>query len=166
MIFHNGFLGNDASFMLDFVVVALIAIVPIQLYSLYLVKIRRNYLQHRNIQIALGLTLLVAVSAFEIDMQLVHGGWQNIVNRVPDSPRLSDEAFVHVQRVLRVHLIFAISTPLLWGITIILALKHFRAPNFLGRHAGLHKKLGWLSAIDLLGTSLTGLWFYYVAFMQ
>jgi hypothetical protein len=32
-------------------------------------------------------------------------------------------------------------------------------------HSPLHRKLGWISAIDLLLTSLTGLAFYYVAFI-
>ena len=65
--------------MLDFVVCALVLIVPLLLYSLWLVKVRRRFLAHKRLQIALGLILLVAVSAFEIDVQLVHGGWEKIV---------------------------------------------------------------------------------------
>ena len=161
----NGFLGYNASFMLDFVVTALIAIVPVLLYSLYAVKIRRQYILHRNLQILLGATLLVAVVLFEVDMQLLHGGWRNIVNKDPAAPRLVGPAFEFVQRVLRLHLIFAISTPLLWGTTLILALKNFSTPPVPGRHSRLHKTLGWLSVIDIVGTSITGLWFYYVAFV-
>jgi putative membrane protein len=33
-------------------------------------------------------------------------------------------------------------------------------------HSPLHKKLGWASTIDLTLTSITGLWFYFVAFVQ
>jgi len=164
-MFRHGFLGHDASFMLDFVVTALIVLVPIQLYSLYLVKFRRNFLWHRNLQVALGLTLLVAVTAFEVDMQLIHGGWMNVVNKDPDVPRLTSEKIAHVQQVLRIHLLFAITTPLLWGITLFLALRNYRAPKFVGPHSRWHKPLGWLSVVDLVGTSVTGLWFYYVAFV-
>jgi hypothetical protein len=163
---EHGFLGNDASFMLDVVVTALVGIVPVLLYSLYVVRYRRRYVLHRNLQLALGLILLVAVTAFEVDMQWVHGGWRNIVNKNPDAPRLTGAEFDFVYRVLRVHLLFAISTPVLWGITLIMAWRNFRRPPVPGEHSRLHKTLGWLSVIDILGTSLTGLWFYYLAFIQ
>ena len=161
----HGFLGFDASFMLDFVVTALVAIVPVLLYSLYVVRFRRNYRLHRNLQILLGVTLLLAVLAFEIDTQLVHGGWQKIVNKDATAPRLSGEALEGVKRVLRIHLVFAISTPFLWAATLFLALKRFPNPPTPGRHSRLHKTLGWLSVIDIVATSVTGLWFYYVAFV-
>lgn len=163
MITH-GFLGNDASLMLDFVVVALVLVVPVLLYSLYAVKIQRNYSRHRFLQIALGLTLLFAVAAFEIDMRM-HGGWEQIVNKDPEQPRLTVEQLGEVAKVLWIHLIFAISTPFLWGVTTFLALKRFPAPVAPAPHSGLHKTLGWASVLDLVATSVTGLWFYWVAFV-
>jgi hypothetical protein len=162
----NGFLGNNASFMLDVVVVALIAVVPALLYSIYLVKFRGQYLLHRNLQVGLGIVLLLTVGAFEVDLQLVHGGWESVVNKPDaDTPRLTGDALESVRTVLWVHLIFAITTPLLWATTICLALKRFPSPPVPGDHSGLHKKLGWASAIDITLTSVTGLWFYYVAFV-
>ncbi len=161
----RGFLGYDASFMLDVVVCALVAVVPVLLWSLYEVKVRRSYLRHRNIQIALAVVLLVAVLLFEIDMRL-QGGWQQIINRDPSSPRLAGEALEQVRTVLYVHLFFAITTPLVWAATIFLAMKRFANPPLPGAHSSLHKKLGWLSVIDLVMTSVTGLLFYYLAFMK
>ena len=55
----NGFLGYGASLMLDVVVCALVLVVPTLAYSIYVVKIRRNYVRHRNVQVALGAVLLV-----------------------------------------------------------------------------------------------------------
>ncbi len=162
---NNGFLGFDASFMLDFVVSALVLIVPVMLYSLYVVKVQKNFVLHRNLQVVLGAILLVAVTAFEVDTQWVHGGWENIVNKSPEAPRLSGEAFSHVQKVLWFHLIFAVSTPLLWGATLFHALRKFPNPPLPSTHSKLHKRLGWLSTIDLVMTSTTGLWFYYAAFI-
>lgn len=162
---QHGFLGYDASFMLDFVVTALVAIVPILVYSLWVVRFQRNYLLHRNLQVLLGATLLVAVVAFEVDTQLVHGGWEKIVNKVPDAPRLSGAAIEDVRKILRIHLIFAVSTPFLWAITLVLAWKRFPAPPLPGPHSRLHKILGWLSVADIVATSVTGLWFYYAAFV-
>ena len=78
-MFRTGFLGYPTTFMLDFVVCALVLIVPFLLFSLWLVKFRRNYAGQMKLQLTLGLVLLVAVTAFEVDVQLVHGGWENIV---------------------------------------------------------------------------------------
>ena len=159
----HGFLGQDAStFMLDFVVTALVLIVPALLVSLYLVKVKRNYLAHRNLQLTLAGVLLVAVIAFEIDVRM-HGGWREIVGA--RTPALSAEQFETVKQTLYVHLVFAISTPLLWGTTIVLALKRMPKPPAPCEHSRLHKTLGWLSVIDLVLTSATGLLFYYRAFI-
>lgn len=160
----RGFLGNDASFMLDFVVCALVLVVPIVVYSLYLVKYRRDYINHKRLQLALGGVLLVTVVAFEADMQL-HGGWKQIVNKAPETPRLDADQLAHVERILWIHLVFAISTPVLWLVTTVLALKRFPHPPHPGPHSRLHKTLGWLSTLDLVLTSVTGLIFYHAAFM-
>jgi len=159
----DGFLGFRASFMLDFVVVALILIVPVLVFSLAAVKFRRGYVLHRNLQLILGAVLLVAVGLFEIDLQFIQGGWLNVVAKreVP----LTDSQLDFVRTVLRVHLVFAISTPLLWAATIILALRRFPNPPLPGAHSRLHSRLGWISTIDIVLTSVTGLVFYYFAFV-
>jgi hypothetical protein len=162
---ENGFLGNNASLMLDVVVCALVLIVPALLFSLYTVKFRRNYALHKTMQLTLGIVLLITVLAFEIDMQLYHGGWENIVNK-PDEPvRLDGVDLESVRTLLWIHLVFAISTPILWATTITLALKRFPNPPVPSEHSALHKKLGWISAIDITLTSITGLIFYYSAFI-
>jgi hypothetical protein len=160
----HGSLGNDASFMLDFVVCALVLLVPLLAYSIWLVKVRKAYTLHRNLQSLLAVILAVAVAAFEIDMRL-HGGWKNIVNKDASHPRLDDEQLSQVQMYLYVHLVFAISTPFLWGATLWLGWNRFPNPPRPGPHSRLHKYLGWASAVDLALTSVTGLWFYYSAFI-
>lgn len=159
----DGFLGFRTSFMLDFVVVALVLIVPILLYSLYVVKFQHRYTLHRNLQLLLGIILLVAVGLFEIDLQFVQKGWQNVVAKraIP----LTVDQLGFVRTVLRVHLVFAISTPLIWAVTIFLALRRMPSPPRPCAHSELHKKLGWLSTIDIVLTSVTGLVFYYFAFV-
>ncbi|HEX6985139.1 MAG TPA: DUF420 domain-containing protein [Planctomycetaceae bacterium] len=160
----NGFLGYDASFMLDAVVCALVLVLPVLAYSVYAVKTRR-YALHRNLQIGLGVVLLVAVTAFEVDLQVVHGGWLNVANKDPDAPRLTGERLAQARAALRIHLVFAVSTPLLWAATTVLALRRYPNPPRPGAHSRLHKPLGWLSVADLALTSVTGLAFYYVAFV-
>lgn len=159
----DGFLGNDASFMLDVVVCALLLVVPLLVYSLYLAKIRRQFLQHRNLQVTLGILLLITVAAFEIDMHLIHDGWEGIVKR--RNPVLTATELAFVRQVLQVHLVFAVSTPFLWATTLGLALMRMPSPPAPCDHSRLHKKLGWLSAVDITLTSITGLAFYYYAFI-
>ena len=160
---EHGFLGYRSTFMLDFVVSALVLIVPLLLFSLYTVKIQRNFSLHKKLQIVLGAVLLVAVSAFEIDVQIMHGGWQNIVNQ-RETP-LTLEQFQDVRNILYVHLIFAVSTPFFWATTLFLALRRIPNPPAPCAHSSLHKKLGWISTIDITLTSLTGLYWYYMAFV-
>jgi hypothetical protein len=69
------------------------------------------------------------------------------------------------KRLLLVHLAFAISTVFLWGTTLVLALKRIPSPPAPCAHSGLHKILGWLSAVDITLTSVTGLMVYYYGFM-
>lgn len=152
--------------MLDFVVTSLVALVPVQLVSLWLVKFRKNYLWHRNLQLTLGAVLLAAVGAFEVDMHVIHGGWENIVNKQTDAPRLDSEQLADARQVLYIHLIFAVTTPFVWAVTIILALKKFPKPPLPGPHSALHKKLGWLAVVDLVLTSITGIWFYVHTFVM
>ncbi|MBX3440120.1 MAG: DUF420 domain-containing protein [Planctomycetaceae bacterium] len=165
-MWKHGFLGYDASLMLDVVVTALVLIVPVLATSIWLVKFRHQYTAHKRLQLVLAGVLLLAVAAFEIDMQWVHGGWENVVNKNPDSPRLSGDALESVRRLLSIHLIFAISTPVLWAATIVLALRRIPSPPAPCPHSRLHKTLGWISTIDLVLTSVTGLLFYYVTFVR
>ncbi len=162
---RTGFLGYPTTFMLDFVVCALIVIVPLLLWSLWLVRFRRNYSAHKRLQIALGLILLAAVTAFEVDMRL-HGGWENILAQQQLAEAAFNAKIAEVRPWLYLHLVFAVSTPLLWATTITLAVQRFGANPVPGKHSRLHKILGWASAIDVSLTSVTGLMFYYVAFVR
>ncbi len=164
-IMKDGFLGYDTTLMLDVVITALLVLIPMLAFSIYQVKVRHRFVLHARMQLALAIVLLLAVAAFEIDVQFVHGGWEQIVNKDPAHPRLTGEALESVRRVLWIHLAFAISTPVLWATTIVLALRRFPRPISPGDHSSTHKTLAWLATLDLVGTSLTGLWFYYAAFV-
>lgn len=159
----DGFLGYHTSFMLDAVVVALVLVVPVLLYSLYSVKVRRNYVLHRNLQLTLSIALLAAVLAFEVDLHFVQGGWENVVKK---GAEVTAEQLALIQKLLRIHLVFAGSTPIVWAVTIGLALVYMPRPPVPSAHSRLHSLLGWLSTIDLVMTSVTGLIFYYFAFIH
>lgn len=152
-----GFLPfGRASFMLDFVAVAMFLILPILSYSLYLVKVRKDYVGHKRLQIFLGLLLLVAVVLFEVDIRL--HGWRHLAK---PSPYYDTILFP----VLYVHLLFACSTSLLWILTIALALRSFPNPPMPGAHSPWHKRLAWPAAITMYTTAVTGWTFYWMAFV-
>jgi len=159
----DGFLGNHASLMLDVVVCALVVIVPTLAFSLYAVKVQRKFTLHRNLQVVLGVVLLIAVGLFEIDIRM-QGGIDGILAK--RATPLTVDARQFFDTLLAVHLVFAISTPFLWGTTLVLALKKFSSPPTPGAHSSTHKLLGWLSAIDITLTSITGLLVYYYGFVR
>jgi hypothetical protein len=151
--------------MLDFVVCALVLIVPLLLWSLWLVKVQRRYRTHKRLQLLLGAVLLVAVSAFEIDMRM-HGGWQQILAQQQLDPAALETKAAVVAPWLYTHLVFAVTTPVLWIVTIVLAIRRFGRDPRPGSHSKLHKLLGWAATIDIALTSATGLLFYFVAFVR
>lgn len=161
----DGFLGYQTSFMLDFVVCALVVIVPVLVASICLVRFGHRYSQHRILQTGLCVVLLIAVGAFEVDLQVVHGGWENVVAKGYSDEALLAERISRAQPWLWLHLVFAVSTPLLWIVTLAMALRQFPSPPLPSAHSRLHRRLGWLSTIDVTLTAVTGLIFYYVTFV-
>jgi len=147
--------------MLDVVFLAMFAIVPVLAWSIYLVRYRHRYELHKRIQIALGVVLLVAVGAFEVDMQIVtkRDGW---LARAEPSPYFPDG----VWRSLYIHLAFAVPTPLLWIYVIVQALRKFPNPAGPGAHSRTHRITARLAAIGMTMTALTGWVFYWISFVS
>lgn len=142
--------------MLDVVAVAMLVVVPILTYSIYLVRFRRDYQTHKRLQIGLGVALLIAVVLFEIDVRM--HGWTHLAF---DSPYYETYLFP----VLWVHLFFACSTTALWIWTILEALGRFPSPPAPTQYGPRHKRIARFAALGMYATSITGWTFYYMAFM-
>ena len=69
----NGFLGSRASVMLDVVFLAMFFVLPMLGVGIGMARFRRQYTWHKRIQLTVAAILLLAVGAFEIDMQFVSG---------------------------------------------------------------------------------------------
>lgn len=156
----DGFLGTRASLMLDVVFLAMFAIVPVLAVSIYGVKSRLNFKLHKLVQLTLGIVLLIAVTAFEVDMRFFTD-WEA---RAVGSPYYSAEGWSGVWISLAIHLFFAIPTLFLWIAVIVLALRRFPAPPAPGPHSAAHRRLGWLAALGMSLTAVTGWIFYGMAF--
>ncbi len=154
----NGFLGSRASLMLDIVVLAMAAVVPVLGFSVWLVKYRRRYAVHKAIQLTLGLVLLLTVSAFEIDMRF-YTDWNQ---RATPSPYYGGQWVLYC---LWVHILFAATTLALWIYVISGALRNFPRPPHPAPYSPRHIFWARVAALDMLLTAITGWTFYWMAFV-
>ncbi len=175
----DGFLGTRASLMLDVVFLAMFAVLVVLAVSIYLVRNRRMYQWHKRIQLTLGIVLLVTVFLFEADMRI--NGWMDRAAASPYYPPMKQPSkllsTVYLQWLgraevpglvftsLGIHLFFAVTTSLLWIGVIVQALRRFSKPPAPNDHSESHKLWGWLAAIDMGFTALTGWIFYVLAFV-
>ena len=147
--------------MFDVVAIALVAFLPALVASIVLVM-RGHYLWHKRIQITLGIVLLLTVVLFEIDVQtsklVVEGGWRTLTVESPYHGAPIDQ-------LLRVHLVFATTTSVLWLVTIVQALWNFPKPPAPNAYSRNHKMLAWAATLGIFLTCTTGWTFYYMAFV-
>jgi hypothetical protein len=155
----DGFLRTRAPLMIDVVCLAMIGVVIVLAWSVYQVKVRHRYELHKWTQITLGAVLLVVVILFEVDIRL-HGWEERAANAIGGRPPQI------VFTSLYVHLVFAISTVILWPVTIGLAIANFSNPPVPGPHSRLHVPLARTAAADMVLTALTGWIFYWLAFVR
>lgn len=154
----DGFLGTRASFMLDAVCVGMVLVMLILSWSIRQVRVHCNFQLHKRMQLSLAALLAVVLTAFEIDIRL--NGWQErAAGEVGGSPATA--VFV----ALWIHLFFALTTVILWITVIVLALRRFPNPPLPNEHSNFHRRFGWLAAIDMLLTTITGWVFYVMAFV-
>lgn len=161
----NGFLGTRAALMTDVVFVALFAIVPVMAWSIWRVRKRakddlKTLQLHKQVQVTLGLVLLVAVILFEIDVRFI-SNWEQ---RAAASPYYSPDGWSSVWISLIVHLFFAIPTLFLWIYVIVMALRKFDSPPKPNAYSSKHRFTARLAAIGMTGTAVTGWLFYLLAF--
>jgi putative membrane protein len=159
----DGFLGTRASVGMDVVLVGLIALLPVLAVSIALVR-RGRYAAHKALQLVIVAALLAAIVVFEIDVRLV-SDWKV---RAAGGPPWGDGNPwwpTGVLVALAIHLVFAISTLVLWAWVVWEALARFPVPPVPGSHGARHKRMARLAAADLVLTAVTGTVFYWLAFV-
>ncbi len=159
---NHGFLPTRGSVMLDFVFVAMFGIIAVMGVSIYLVRYRRLYELHKWIQLVTAVVLLVAVTAFEIDLRFVTKDWEKLAE---PSPYYEPGTWNAVWYTLVIHLCFAVPTPFLWIFVIVQALRKFPRPTMPGQHSRQHIFWARLAAVGMLCTAVTGWVFYWLAFV-
>lgn len=148
---------SRASLMLDVVFLAMLLVVPTLAYSIQLAK-RGRYTAHKTLQVVLASVLLVAVTAFEVDMRFFTD-WRVLAE---PSPYYASGA---VWTSLLIHLAFAVPTLVLWIIVTVGALRKFDDPARPGPHSRFHRRWGMAAGYGMFLTAATGWVFYYLAFV-
>jgi len=156
----DGFLGTRASFGMDLVLVGLIALLPVLALSIYLVRNRRAYAAHKRLQIFIAGALLAAIVVFEIDVRLI-SDWKVRAAAAGQNPWWP----AGVLTALGIHLVFAVSTLVLWVWVVWEAFLRFPVPPTPGSHGPRHRVMARLAALDLVLTAVTGTIFYWLAFV-
>ena len=176
----DGFLGTRASLMLDVVFLAMFVVLVALAASIYFVANRRNYQWHKRLQLLLGVVLLITVALFEADMRI--NGWMDraaasrFYQPITAPGWLLSTIYVKllgraevpgwVFTSLAIHLVFAVTTSLLWIWVIARALRASRIPPRTAEHSQSHKFWGWVAALDMGLTAVTGWIFYILAFVM
>jgi len=149
-------LGSRGSLGMDVVVVGLVALLPVLAWSIAAVR-QGRYRLHKRLQLVIVAALAVAIVFFEIDIRFL-SDWR-------ERARPSAWWPGGVLWALGIHLVFAVSTFVLWVWVVWEALLRFPIPPVPGSHGPRHRRMAWLAAIDLALTALTGGIFYWLAFV-
>ena len=157
-MFPPGFLGTRADMLIDIVTLSFIVILPLLIVSWRLARVQRNYRQHRNLQLALGITLTIVVAIFEYDLA-ASGGIFELTR---------DSAFAGtavLNGTIYVHTAFAIVTAVVWVALIALSLIRFPNPPAPGAFSRTHRTLGRVGMVTMMMAGVTALPLYYLGFV-
>lgn len=148
---------SRGSLMMDVVAASMLVVVPTLAASLFALQ-KHDYVLHKRLQIALSSMLGVVVLLFEIEVRL--NDWRPAAR---PSPYYDSILFP----VLYFHLFMAISTTVLWILTLVTAVRGFRDPAGPrpGPESGRHRRLGPVAAFFMFGTAATGWTFFWLAFV-
>jgi|GEM_PF-388834 len=120
----------------------------ISLYAVSLIK-KHEYKTHIKIQKRLFWTCIIAVLIFEIQLRILGGSGSLIAG----SAHTSTPFF---KTILTAHIIGAVLTYIIWGITVFTSNRKWKKPRALpGSFTITHKRLGVISIVGLFYTAIT-----------
>jgi uncharacterized membrane protein YozB (DUF420 family) len=153
----HGFIpGSRAPLMMDVVAAAILLVLPLLALAIHLARHRRDYVRHKQVQLAVTTALAVVILGFEVEVR-THD-WREAAAA---SPYYGSWLFP----VFYVHLATAITATIAWVATVTMALKRFPRRPAPGPFSAAHRLMGRLAAALMGATAVTGWTFYYVAFL-
>ncbi len=156
MMFPKGFLGTRADLLMDIVILALVAVVPIVVYNWRLAR-QRRYAQHKSLQITLALLLGAVVALFEYNLRLQGG-----IFAATAASSYAGTATLNFW--IWFHTFFAITTIFIWAGLIVLSIRRFPKPPAPGPFSTTHRLWGRLGMTWMLVTGVTAIPLYIYGF--
>lgn len=153
-----GFIPSSrATFIFDFVSLAMAIEFFVLVYSIYIVKYQKKYELHKKIQTITTGILAIAVLLFEIDVR--QNGWKHLAEPSPYYDTL-------VFPALYIHIFFSVTAIITWTMLIWNGYRNFPKPlKAPGENGAYHRKLGRIGAMAMILTTVTGMIFYWLAYM-
>ena len=155
-MFQPGFLGTQAPFFMDFVMLV-VALLPLLIGLGIVLAWRGVYGVHRVYQWLVFVVSVIVVGWFEYGVR-VRGGFGDIVQSSTLPKYL-------ITGVLIFHIAVSILTIIAWVRTLIAAERAYEIRNLPGGHTLPHRRQGWQTAIGVFLTSLSGIWIYLLLFV-
>jgi uncharacterized membrane protein YozB (DUF420 family) len=155
-MFPRGFLGTRGDLLMDIVILALVAVVPIVFYNWRLARTGR-YPLHKTMQISLAVLLGAVVGLFEYNLRLQGGIFEaTAASRYAGTATLNFWIYFHT--------FFAITTILVWAVLIVVSLGRFPNPPAPGAFSGRHRFWGRVGMVWMLVTGITAIPVYVYGF--
>lgn len=155
-MFPRGFLGTRGDLLMDIVMVALVAVVPIVFYNWKLAR-SRQYARHKALQISLAILLGAVVGLFEYNLRLQGGIFAaTAASSYAGTGTLNFWIYLHT--------FFAITTLVVWTGLIVVSLRRFPSPPASGPFSGRHRFWGRIGMVWMLVTGVTSIPVYVYGF--
>jgi hypothetical protein len=155
-MFSRGFLGTRGDLLMDIVILALVAVVPIVFYNWRLARTGR-YRRHKTMQVSLAVLLGAVVGLFEYNLRLQGG-----IFTATAASGYAGTATLNFW--IYCHTFFAITTILVWAGLIVVSLRRFPNPPAPGAFSGMHRFWGRVGMIWMLVTGVTAIPVYVYGF--
>jgi len=157
-MFPPGFLGTRADVLMDTVMLSFIVILPVLIWSWRLARHKQQYRLHRNVQLALAVTLVIVVGVFEYDLSRSGGIFELTKDSAYDGTMVLNTA-------IYVHTLFAVAASLIWLVLIVFSLWRFGTHPEPGDFSRTHRAWGKAGMITMMLAGLTSPPLYYLGFM-
>lgn len=156
-MFQTGFLGTRAPLFMDIVTV-IVALLPFLVLGAISFAKKKLYNLHAKAQVFIFWVSVIVVAYFEYGVRSF-GGFDAFMK---ESATPHNYAFW----VLIFHIAIAVITLGIWISTLIRAKRDRRMNALPGMYSVGHKKAGIRTFIGIVLTSVTGLWVYYLLFVN
>jgi len=157
-MFPPGFLGTRADVLIDIVTLSFIVILPVLIISWWLARTKKDYANHRKIQLTLGITLGIVVAIFEYDLKISGGIFELTKGSIYEGTAL-------LNWTIYIHTIFSVATSIIWVGLIITSLIKFDNPPVPNKFSGTHRFWGRFGMFTMIMAGVTSPPLYYFGFV-